>query len=133
MRVRLTPAFVAKAKAAEGAERTLYWDEAMAGFGLMVTPGGHKSFVYQYRAGRRSRRMAFKFELGLERARKEVRKAFGLVAGGNDPLADRRKNEASAENALKSIAQEYLTREGGRLRSIAREDAKAAHLARQEA
>jgi integrase len=118
MRARLTPAFVAKAEAAEGAERSIYWDEAMPGFGLMVTPTGRKSFVYQYRAGHRSRRMAFKFELGLEKARKEARKALGGVAIGKDPLADRRKEEAGAENTLKSIAEEHLRREGNRLRSI---------------
>ena len=51
MRVRLTQAFVDKPKkAAGGAERTLYWDEAMSGFGLMVTASGSQSFVFQYRA-----------------------------------------------------------------------------------
>jgi hypothetical protein len=45
MRLRLTPAFVAKAKTEPNAERTIFWDQGLPGFGLMVTPAGHKSFV----------------------------------------------------------------------------------------
>ena len=39
----LTQNFVVKAKAESGAERSIYWDEALAGFGLMVTSAGHRS------------------------------------------------------------------------------------------
>jgi hypothetical protein len=43
MRAKLTPAFVIKA--ATDLERVILWDEAMPGFGLMVTRNGHKSYV----------------------------------------------------------------------------------------
>src|ERR1035438_3547796 len=108
MKTKLTPTFVQKAVADPSAERTLFWDETMPGFGLMVTKAGHRSFVYQYRAGHRSRRMTFPVALGLDKARKEARKALGGVAAGGDPLQERRKAEQLAENTLRSICEEYL-------------------------
>jgi integrase len=117
MKAKLTPTFVQKATAEPGAERTVFWDETMPGFGLVVTKAGHRSFVYQYRAGHRSRRMTFPLALGLDKARKEAKKALGGVAAGGDPLQERRKAEAVAENTLQSICEEYLRREGKRLRT----------------
>jgi len=127
VRTKLTPSFVMKAAADAGAERTLFWDETLPGFGLMVTKAGHRSYVFQYRAGNRSRRMTFPFTLGLDKARREARKAVGGVASGGDPLQERRKAEARAENTLQSICEEYIRREGRRLRST---DRMAADLER---
>lgn len=128
VRTKLTPSFVLNATADAGAERTVFWDEALPGFGLMVTKTGSRSFVYQYRAGRRSRRMTFPIKLGLDKARREARKAVGGVAAGGDPLADRRKAEAQAENTLQSICEEYLRREGKQLRTSDRTEADLKRL-----
>ena len=54
MRLKLTPAFCQKAPVEAGHERSIYWDTAMPGFGLLVTKSGHRSFVVQYRAGGRA-------------------------------------------------------------------------------
>jgi integrase len=117
LRVKLTPAFVAKAEAIPGADRTIYWDQSLPGFGLMVTPAGHKSFVCQYRAGRQSRRLAIKSVLTLDAARKEAKAVLGAVVKGADPLAERREAEASATNTLRSIVENYLERDGAKLRT----------------
>ena len=117
MREKLTPAFVAKKEAA-ARQRVIYWDEAMPGFGLMVTPQGHKSFVVQYRTSGRSRRMHLKAGLTLRDARKEAKAILGAVAKGGDPLGKRREAEQAKSNTLKAIVEEYLAREGDRLRTI---------------
>ena len=57
MRTKLTPGFVKTATAIDGKDRTIFWDETMSGFGLMVTAAGSRSYVVQYRAGRSSRRL----------------------------------------------------------------------------
>ena len=50
MRAKLTPAFVKSAATEPDRDRSIYWDTAMEGFGLMVTATGHRSWIVQYRA-----------------------------------------------------------------------------------
>jgi hypothetical protein len=71
MRVKVTPAFIADPPIpAKGI--TYFWDDS---FGLMVTAAGHKSFVVQYRVGKRSRRMTLKKGLTLTEARREAKRS----------------------------------------------------------
>jgi integrase len=120
---KLTQGFVNEAQAEEGAERTVYWDEQKPGFGLMVTGRGAKSFVVQYRSAAGSRRMALKAKgdrkagLNLIDARKLADAILGDVAKGKDPLQERRKTAAEAENTFKSICEEYFRRDGKKLRT----------------
>jgi len=117
MKLKLTPTGIAKAAAPEKG-RAFYWDAGLSGFGLMVTASGHKSYVVQYRASGRSRRMHLKNGLTLTAARKEAKAILGAVARNRDPLGERRQAERAGGNTLKAIVEEYLTREGKRLRSI---------------
>jgi integrase len=117
MRTKLTPAFVMKAKAQPGAERTLYWDMSLPGFGLQVTAAGHRSWVVQYRSAGRSRRMAIDGVLNLAAARKRARSLLGEVAHNRDPLAEKRKAAALERDTFRSVAEDYFARESGKLRS----------------
>lgn len=116
-------------------DRSFTWDTSLPGFGLQRTATGHESFVYQYRAGSISRRMKldgswFRHEAartgkpapalkGTYRAiaRREAEAVRGAVAQGRDPLDEMRRSKAAVTNTLKSIAEEYLKREGKALRS----------------
>lgn len=86
------------------------WDDEMPGFGLRVKASGVKSFLIQYRVGRRTRR----FTIGQydkwkpEAARREARKLFGRVADGKDPSLERRiaaKAETVADLAARFLAE----------------------------
>jgi integrase len=115
MRHKLTPGFVANPPLPEqGRDRITYWE---GNFGLMVTAKGHRSFVVQYRAGRQSRRMSLKAGLGLQDARREAKAILGTVARGGDPLGEKRKTEAAAATTLRAVAEDYMAREGGKLRT----------------
>src|SRR5262245_8367969 len=139
MRVDLTQSFVDKASVQGGAERTLYWDTGMAGFALQVTASGQKSFVFQYRAGSGSRRMKLdgkflrleakreanngnKARVGkrprnaLEIAEREAVAIRNAIGAGRDPLMEVRKDVAGG--TLKEVAEDYLSRDGKKLRSI---------------
>jgi integrase len=108
MRAKLTPAFAQKAAPPVTGDRVIYWDEKDTGFGLVVTINGHRSFVVQYRAGRRSKRMHLKAGLTLSDARREAKAILGAVAKGGDPLADRRKAAAAGADTLQWIVEEYF-------------------------
>ena len=67
------------------------WDEVIPGFGLSVMPSGSKSFVVQYRAGRRPRRMSLgpSTVLTCDQARTRAITIIAAVKNGEDPAADR--------------------------------------------
>jgi integrase len=128
MRKKLTAPFVANAKAEPGAERTIYWDVDLAGFGLQITAAGARSFVCQYRAGGRSRRLAIKSTLSLGDARKQARGILWVVAKGGDPLTERRAAQAAVQDTLQAICENYFAREGKKLRTVGTRRAALARL-----
>jgi integrase len=99
------------------------WDAQLPGFGVRVRPTGAKSYMVSYRVG--SGRTAPKTRLTIgavgkitpEQARTLAQGILGSVAGGRDPAKERRKAKTSAENTLRSVAENYLAREGGQLRT----------------
>ena len=123
---KLTPSFVKRAAHLDdptrpGADRTIYWDENLRGFGLMVTTGGHKSYVVQYRANGVSRRFTIKSSVPLKAALKQAKGVIGQVAKGGDPVTEKREAEAETRAAisgtLEAVAKDYLKRDGSKLRS----------------
>src|SRR5262245_35350912 len=118
MRTKLTPAVVRAARAEKGADRTILWDTKTSGFGLQVTAAGHKSFVIQYRANGRSRRMAIDGVLTLEGARKRARALLGEVAHDRDPLLERRVAATRERDAFRAVAETDSAGEGKNLRSV---------------
>jgi integrase len=108
-----------KARADEYTE----WDSQLAGFGVRVRPSGAMAYIVSYRAG--SGRAAPKKRLTVaavgkitpEQARTAAQGILGAVAHGRDPAKERRKAEAASSNTLRSVVENYLTREGGQLRT----------------
>jgi integrase len=125
---KLTATFVREARAEPGKERSVYWDSSLPSFGLVVTKRGAKSWCVQYRNGQTSRRLSLNGVLTLDAARREARKLLGEVARGRDPMLERRKASTADRNSFKAIAERYLAREGGKLRSAARRKADLERL-----
>jgi integrase len=115
MRIKLTPKTIEKL-----ATPGVYWDQAMAGFGVVVTPALHKSFCVQYRTSAGvSRRATLKLVLGLDGARSEARKIQGDVERGLDPVGEDRAKRRAVKTTLAAVFDLYEKLEGGKLRSAA--------------
>jgi len=89
------------------------WDEGIPGFGLRVMPSGRKSFVVQYRAGRRPRRMSLgpSTVLTCDQARTRAITIIAAVRNGEDPSADRaaKRNAATVTELAERFDKEHIS------------------------
>ncbi|MFD1510674.1 tyrosine-type recombinase/integrase [Lacimonas salitolerans] len=88
------------------------WEESIPGFGLRVMPSGRKSFVVQYRAGRRPRRMSLgpSTVLTCDQARTRAITIIAAVKNGEDPAADRaaKRNAATIKELAERFDKEHI-------------------------
>lgn len=68
------------------------WDRDLRGFGLRVYPSGKKTYLVQYRSGRRTRRHTIGQHgaLTADEARTRAKQLLGDIARGGDPSAEKR-------------------------------------------
>lgn len=88
--------------AVPGSSQAFIWDTEVKGFGLKVSPGGKRTYVYQYRTGGRESSTQ-RFTIGEhgspwtpDLARKEALRLAGLVRQGTDPREDQRQRRKEA-------------------------------------
>ncbi|WP_299500802.1 site-specific integrase [uncultured Roseobacter sp.] len=84
------------------------WDNKLKGFGLRVYPSGRKTYLAQFRAGGRLRRINIGQHgvLTPEQARTEAIRHLSEVRLGGDPATDRDKRKASP--TVSEFARRFL-------------------------
>lgn len=72
------------------------WDDDVQGFGLRVFKSGRRSYLIQYRVGKRTRRVTIGSQgvWTVETARREAKALLGQVAAGVDPADEKRRDAA---------------------------------------
>jgi integrase len=85
------------------------WDDDIPGFGLRVLPSKRKSYIVQYRAGRRSRRMSIGLStvLTCEQARTRAIAIVAAAKNGEDPAAKRDADRQAI--TVKELAERFDT------------------------
>lgn len=91
------------------------------GLYVVVHPSGRKSYAVRYRFGGKPRKLTLAGGLTLKAARAAASDAQLEIERGRDPGAARQiarqDQRAATDNTFRAIAEEYLKREGARLRS----------------
>jgi integrase len=115
---QLTDRAIAALRPAPKGQRTLVWDALVPGLAVRVTDRGSKSFVLVTRYPRSpnptARALGTVGALGLADARDRAREWHKLIAAGTDPAHAR---ASAAANTLSAICNDFLTREGAKLRT----------------
>ena len=96
-------------------------DAGQRGLYVVVFPTGVKSFICRYRFGHRKRKLTFG-HVSLAAARKAAADALYEVHEGRDPALAKKiakqKAASAAADTVQAICEEYLQREGGKLRTV---------------
>src|ERR687894_431627 len=103
----------------------IWWDSALSGFGLKLTPAGRKVFLVQYRpAG--DRRPPRKYTIGEygrvtpQQARAEAQRVLAERAAGRDPQSERQVSKRRlASEAVGDLVEEFILRHAAQNRTAA--------------
>jgi integrase len=111
--MKLTDKSVAALKLPAGKRDAIYFDDKVTGFGMRLRESCQAVYVFQYRVGRRQRRMPIgRVErLRVEEARKHARKLAARVELGEDPQAYKAREKierAKADVTLGGVIESHL-------------------------
>jgi integrase len=117
--MKLTQTAIAKIKLAPGQAERIVFDERLSGFGLRVRAGGKRTWIVQYRVGKKQRRktlgsvdkiMAAK---AYEVAEQDL---AGVTLGTTDPQAKKIEARAKASETFETIAARFLRAKEGQVK-----------------
>ncbi|MBB5761404.1 integrase [Methylorubrum rhodesianum] len=119
--MRLTRQSVSRLALPPGKSELLVFDEALSGFGVRIRAGGKRTWVVQYRAGTKQRRITLGTvdTLAPDEAREHARRVLASVQLGTDPQAEKAQKAADqARVALTfgAVATRYLAQAKSKLR-----------------
>jgi integrase len=116
--MRLTRPNSAKVKLPPGKSEVIVFDDALRGFGMRVRAGGKRTWIVQYRIGRKQRRVTLGSveALDADEARKAARATLAKVQLGTDPQIEKTQTKTRAAVTLGAVTEAYLARAKLRLR-----------------
>ena len=122
MKLKLDAKTTAALALSKGRNEEIAWDAELEGFGFRVRRRSdgrlHRTWVTQYRAGGRTRRITVGSaeRLTPSEARQAARKLLARVELGEDPQAEREIKRQQAARTFRSVVESYLVSKQSELR-----------------
>jgi integrase len=122
MKLKLDAKTTAALTLSKGRDEDIAWDTEAEGFGFRLrrrADGGlHRTWIVQYRASGRSRRITVGSaeRLTPAEARQAARKLLARVELGDDPQAEREAQRQQATQTFRAVAEAYLAAKQPELR-----------------
>jgi integrase len=91
-------------------------DPQQRGLRVAVYPTGRRTFIVRYRYGGRSKKLTLQPGINIGQARKLASDALFQVSQGTDPAAQHADKRRAADT-VQQVAEEFLARHKGKLRS----------------
>ena len=110
--IKLTTAYAIKAALPHGKQEAIVFDGNLPGFGLRIREGGKRTWIVQYRLGKKQRRLTIG-NVGVidaDEARRRAKQALSKVRLGIDPQLERSDVRVQASVTLKTVIADYLAR-----------------------
>ena len=96
----------------DGVKDKIFFDDDLPGFGLRIREGGKRTWIVQYRAGAKQRRMTLGTMKTLDggEARKRAKTALSKTHLGHDPQSEKAAARAPKprEMSLGDVVERYL-------------------------
>jgi integrase len=105
-------------KLAPGEQDRIWFDDVVPGFGLRVRESGNRSWIFQYKLGRRTRRLVIGAAAAIKvgRAREIAGELHAKVKLGGDPAGEKRINIERAAHTIGALVERYLDQKRSELR-----------------
>jgi hypothetical protein len=96
----------------------IWFDDAVPGFGLRVRQGGSRAWIFQYKIGRKQRRLVIGQASAIKpaQAREIASQHHAKVKLGHDPAAEKHMRIERAAHTLGALIEKYLAYKKNKLR-----------------
>ena len=121
--MKLTQASVKGLSLHSGSRDKLFFDDELPGFGFRIRDGGKRTWIAQYRLGKKQRRLTIGTVTNTtaEEARKRAKAILSKVHLGTDPQIEKAEARVQASSTVQSAVERYLCERAPllKLRSLA--------------
>ena len=116
--MKLTTQSVAALSLAPGKDDQIWFDDTVPGFGLRLRQTGGRSWIFQYKIGRATRRLVIGSASAIKvgKAREIAGQHHAAVRLGRDPAAEKRTQVERASHTFAALVEKYLDHQRNELR-----------------